>query len=395
MASERILICGVSTRAAAESAARAGFDVTAIDAFGDLDQHAGVRALSLPRDFGRQFTPAAAAAVARGLDCDAAAYLSPFENHPRAVDAIAAGRTLLGNPPDVLRRVRDPFLLARVLQARGFPSLAVRTDSSSGPTGPGGPGDPNDPNAWVLKPLRSGGGHRIRRWRHGERIPRGCYLQQQAAGTPGSFLFVAARGAAAPIGISRQLMGDAAFGAAGYRYCGNIVGSADVLRFARHGLLVRTLRAMAGALADEFGLAGVNGIDFVADNGVPFTVEVNPRWSGAAELVEAWSGRSVFAAHAAACLHGTLPDGDAPAGRRPGAVGRAIVFARADVAMGETRSWLADDGIRDVPHPGERIASGRPVCSVLASGRHADECRAALVARADAVYEALDMRRAS
>ena len=392
MACERVLICGVSTRAAAESAARAGFDVTAIDAFGDLDQYAGVRALSLPRDFGRRFTPAAAAAVARGLDCDAAAYLSPFENHPRAVQAIAAGRTLLGNPPDVLRRVRDPDVLAGVLQARGFRSLAVRMDP---------PDDPNDrdgsngPDAWVLKPIRSGGGHRIRRWRRGERIPSGCYLQQQAAGTPGSFLFVAARGAAAPIGISRQLTGEAAFGATGYRYCGNIVGSADVLRFARHDLLVRTLRAIAGALADEFSLAGVNGIDFVANDGVPFTVEVNPRWSGSAELVEAWSGRSVFAAHAAACLRGTLPNGDAPAGRRPGAVGKAIVFARANVAMGETRSWLAEDGIRDVPHPGERIASGRPVCTVLASGRDADECHAALAARADAVYEALDMRRAS
>ena len=40
----RLLIAGISTRAAAESAARAGFEVTAIDAFGDLDQHPGVRA---------------------------------------------------------------------------------------------------------------------------------------------------------------------------------------------------------------------------------------------------------------------------------------------------------------------------------------------------------------
>ncbi len=47
----RVLIAGVSTRAAAESAANAGFTVTALDAFGDLDQHPSVRSLSLPRDF--------------------------------------------------------------------------------------------------------------------------------------------------------------------------------------------------------------------------------------------------------------------------------------------------------------------------------------------------------
>ena len=53
----RLLIAGVSTRAAAESAAEAGFEVTALDAFGDLDQHRRVRALALPRDFTSRFTP--------------------------------------------------------------------------------------------------------------------------------------------------------------------------------------------------------------------------------------------------------------------------------------------------------------------------------------------------
>ena len=51
MLSRRVLLAGVSTRAAAESAARAGFAVTAIDAFGDLDQHASVTARALPGKF--------------------------------------------------------------------------------------------------------------------------------------------------------------------------------------------------------------------------------------------------------------------------------------------------------------------------------------------------------
>ena len=55
-----VLVAGVSTRAAAESAARAGFRVTAIDAFGDLDQHplggrahAGTKVLGARRRPGR------------------------------------------------------------------------------------------------------------------------------------------------------------------------------------------------------------------------------------------------------------------------------------------------------------------------------------------------------
>src|SRR4030095_5614913 len=64
MPARHVLIVGVSTRAAAESAARAGFRVTSIDAFADLDQHPSVRALSMTRDFGRRFTPAAVARAA-------------------------------------------------------------------------------------------------------------------------------------------------------------------------------------------------------------------------------------------------------------------------------------------------------------------------------------------
>src|SRR6187549_3175210 len=92
-----VLLAGISTRAAAESAARAGFAVTAIDAFADLDQHAGVRSLSLRRDLGAAVSAHAAARTARSIACDAVAYLSSFENHPRAVRALGAGRVLWGN----------------------------------------------------------------------------------------------------------------------------------------------------------------------------------------------------------------------------------------------------------------------------------------------------------
>ena len=66
------------------------------------------------------------------------------------------------------------------------------------------------------------------------------------------------------------------------------------------------------------------------------------------------------------------------------AFGKAIVFARHDVTVGNTREWI-DLGIRDVPHPGEQIQAGRPVCTVFATGRDALGCHAALVERAERV----------
>src|SRR5207249_1071931 len=71
----RVLIVGVSTRAAAESAARAGLAVTALDAFADVDQHPAVHASTLPGSFSAR----SAANAARTVECDAVAYLANFE----------------------------------------------------------------------------------------------------------------------------------------------------------------------------------------------------------------------------------------------------------------------------------------------------------------------------
>ena len=108
-----LLVCGSSTRAVAESAARAGFSVTAIDAFADRDQHPSVRAVSA-RDLNVPPTATAMARAARDVRRDGSVYLSPFENHLRAVAALAVEGVLLGNTPEILRRVRDPFALAEV-----------------------------------------------------------------------------------------------------------------------------------------------------------------------------------------------------------------------------------------------------------------------------------------
>ena len=210
---------------------------------------------------------------------------------------------------------------------------------------------------WLVKPLASGGGHRVQPWPDAAGLPRGCYLQELVNGTPGSVVFVASGGRAVPIGVSRQLIGDRAFGAAGYRYCGNILAAAGDTGDAA---LVDRACALARAVAEEFGVVGVNGIDFVARDGVPYAIEVNPRWCASMELVERAYGLSVFGAHAAACANGVLPEFDLLRARRgAGAVGKAVVFARRDVVVGDTREWLADAERPRRATPG-RTNHGRP-----------------------------------
>ena len=374
----RVVIAGVSTRAAAESAARAGFDVIALDGYADRDQHPAVRSLSLPRHVGVTFSAHAAAAAAASIGADAVAYLSNFENDPDAVTMLAAGRRLWGNPPDVLRRCRDPFHIAAMFRTHGVPTTRILSTNDS-----------NDSNDWLVKPFSSGGGHGIRPWRRGARLRSEEYLQERIDGVPGSIVFVAAGGRAAVLGVSRQLIGDARFGVGGYRYCGNILAPAGDPQFHGGEDLMRSARKLAAVAAADLSLAGLNSLDFVARDDVPYAVEINPRWSASMELVERAYGISVFGAHAAACEHGELSSVNdfRPPFR---AVGKAIVFAREAVVIGNTDDWLRDPEVRDVPHAGEAIAAGHPVCTVLAEARDAAACEAGLVARAQSIYACLD-----
>jgi predicted ATP-grasp superfamily ATP-dependent carboligase len=394
----RVVIVGVSTRAAAESAARAGFDVAAIDAFADVDQHPAVHAHSLQVPF----TARAAAEAARSIECDAVAYLSNFENHPAAVRVLTAHRTLWGNPPEILKRVRDPLAVEEALRRRGFATPASSVASAFRRTSAPGEKvrlkpDPTTAMQMLLKPIASGGGHGIQPWQPGDAVPRGSYLQERIDGAPGSVVFAAAGGRATALGVFQQLIGDPAFGASGFQYCGNILAADGDPQFARDAPIVDAACALADAAADAFGLVGVNGIDFIARDAIPHVVEINPRWCASMELVERAYGLSVFAAHASACAAGTLPDFDLSRARRNAraALGKAVVFARHDVTVGDTRAWSDDTDddappcVRDIPRTGTRIGAGRPICTVFADASTAAACYAALVARAGRVYECI------
>jgi uncharacterized protein len=122
-------------------------------------------------------------------------------------------------------------------------------------------------------------------------------------------------------------------------------------------------------------------------------LEVNPRYTASMELVERAYGVSVFDIHARACA-GDLPTFELVNARAASreAVGKAIVYARRDTTAGDTRPWLEDDTVRDIPPPGSRILRGHPICTVFARARDAAECHRGLVARAAAVYRTIASR---
>ena len=367
------MIAGISTRALAASAARAGYRVTAVDAFGDLDLRRIADVISKWCDERAQFSPINAANAADHAPGGLACYTSNFENYPAAVERLAQGRTLLGNPPAILTGVRDPLLLMRRLGQLGFSTPKTRSSV---------PGGRNAQGSWMLKPRRSGGGHGTRVWRRNQPLPRTHYLQERVAGPPASILFAADGQQAVVLGVSRQIVGDTRLGARGFRYCGSLLGAAGIL-FPGQRKLMEVVGRLASAVTKEFGVRGLNGIDFIAKDADPYPIEVNPRYSASMELLERAGAMSIFQVHEQAC-GGILPSSRIES---EGVHGKAIVFARKHVVMGDTREWLDDTSVADIPHPRETIRRGHPICTVFASASDADSCYERLVSRAAAVYQ--------
>jgi predicted ATP-grasp superfamily ATP-dependent carboligase len=373
----RILITGISTRAIAESAKAAGYDLVTLDYFGDYDQKIWCENFSLKRDLNLPFGCAQLYEASLKLKFDAVAYTSNLENHPEVIKrfedaSVEKHRRLLGNSADVLSRVRHWPTLFGFLQRQGIPVPETR-DEAQQPAA-------SDNQRWLRKPIHSGGGHDISFWKRDRPIGAAFILQEHISGISASASFVSNGEECEVLGLTEQIIGRSEFGASGFRYCGNVLP----LTVERNAVLAQ-VRDITTRLTQEFKLVGVNGLDFILKDGQVFPLEINPRYSASMELIERAYGLSIFDLHVQSVEQGALPDFDLAARLADKRFyGKAILYAEQDGLAPDTRGWPARD-IRDVPFPGEALSTGDPVCTVLASGLTQAKCFAGLVTQAEAI----------
>ena len=242
---------------------------------------------------------------------------------------------LWGNTPDVLRRcARSAALFARRFEPRGFP---VPRRCRAGDSGAADGG-----RAWLLKPVRSGGGRGVRRWRGAALARRVCYVQRYVDGVPGSVVFVAAAGRRRRSASPGSLSATPAFGASGFALL------RQRLRPRRRSMTTRRVATSATALAraavEPRSASSASAASTSSPrDGVVHPIEVNPRWTASMELVErALRASRVFDAHADACARRRAARRPAVRAAGARAVGKAIVFARRGRALPATRAtWLA------------------------------------------------------
>ena len=380
MPPEPLLLIGASVRAAAESAATAGFEVGAIDLFGDADL---CRTATTVRRSGR--FPIDALRLADDFPPGPWLYTGGLENHSRLVAHLAARRPLLGNDAEVLRRVRDMRLLSAFVDRADLgiavPIVMGEASVAALPL--------SDADLWLVKHRRSSGGLGVRPAAASDSAGRGRYLQRFIAGTPFGASYVGAGRTACFLGLAEQLSEPAVDGSAPYRYGGSIttpLGAEDR----------RLLEEFGARMADEFALRGLFGIDLIRDAaGRWYLLEVNPRPTASMDLWESPAEPPLIARHIAACRSGDLPSATHPAPDAPLRV-RKIVYSgalRGHVPRELTELLLRgpdDRGQRmvaDIPAAGTLVEPDQPLVTLYATGASRDKLVAALAEAERSVLE--------
>jgi uncharacterized protein len=397
----RLLLLGASARALAASAAlsvearrRFPGGLLVVDYFGDTDLAADRRrprdpewpdvvVASVSRDLGLPRTSSSLGRAALHERWSALAFTGGLENRPGLLRLLARRRAvggetgvLLGNGPQALRFVRDPRRLFGFLAARGIPHAAARFEMPSGGHA-----------RYLVKKVRSAGGSGTRAPVPGEPLPPGHFLQERLRGPIGSAAFLACDRGAFLLGITEQLAGWAALGASGFRYAGSIAGPASAFL---SGEALGRIDLAAQRITERFGLRGLNGLDYVVQDGVPHLIEVNPRWTASMELIEERLGRNLFDLHLKsleAVWEGpgrrSLPlEAEAGDGARR-FLAKGILYATHDCVAPDPVA-LAALGARDRPRAGESLAAGQPICTLIVRADGADACRSRLRESADA-----------
>lgn len=357
-AESALLIVAQSGRALAQAALRAGFTPLVVDRFGDTDTCSAAAAVRTVSGAGRGLAPESTLAAAELLlagQRGALIYGSGLEAQPELIEALAQGRELLGNPPEVVRKVKEPASFFALLRRFGiaYPETVFDPADARG-------------SGWLVKHAGGCGGGHIGGYTPGTPLPAGCYLQRTVRGRTISALFLADGHRAEVIGYCELWHAD--LPQTPFLYGGGV----RLMQVGRR--LQQTLQGAAAQLARAVGLRGLCGIDAVVDDeGRAFVLEVNPRPPATFELYRGEG--DLLAGHVAACrgrLARRLAQGGAPRAH-------AVIYAHRPLLIPADVCW--PEWTADRPPGGRTLARGEPVCTVFAQGADPATARQRVQAR--------------
>jgi predicted ATP-grasp superfamily ATP-dependent carboligase len=373
-----LLVTGIDVVALCASAIRAGYQVYAADYFGDQDlKHLSHKSQSLcSQDRGKscgrlttKFNPRALLPIIedfqRSYKINAALLSSGLDDNQDVLLELNDLIPILGNHPNIIQSARDKTRFFQELKRLGIsnPETSIAEDFKEAKEKSKDIGYPV-----MVKPSRGFGGMGIRKawnfkelkeaYRVASFFDDEILIQEYISGTPTSVSLISSATTAFSLTVNEQLLGIHEFGQLEpFGYCGNVVPHLA------GEPVIQECRRVAERVALHFGLIGSNGVDLViSEEGVPYVVEVNPRFQGTLECVERISGINVVDAHVKACRRGALPT----------FVNSPTRFCVRLILFASERSIVPDlsafEGVRNIPYEGVVVEKGEPVCSVIAEG---------------------------
>jgi uncharacterized protein len=346
-------VVAISARMLAQLAIADGYAVTALDRFGDVDLRAIAPGATAP-------TLDALAALAADIDADAVVYGSGLENRPDLVGQLCQERELLGTPPERLAAVRDPWAIGAAARAAGARAPETRSIDELPDTARARRGG-QERDEWLRKPRHGGGGRGVRRWMGGRLRPTEI-LQRRIRGLSCSAVAIGDGRRSTVLGLTEQLH------VRGFQWTGNVTPPRVPDR--ERAELDGQLRAVCAEVTARFGVRGAFGVDAVWDGHYAWVLEVNPRPPAGLELF----GPGSFEAHVRGSRGLGLPTFGTPPATSYAKV-KLVLFADRDLRAPDPGWWPAGL-VRDIPHAGETITQGAPVCTLISTTDGAPEVAA-------------------
>jgi len=334
----RVLIAGFATRHVAQSAARAGYEVCAVDHFCDqdlswytVDREKFEDLADLPEGIER---------ICRRHTFDILVVTSGAED-------ISSPLQFYGTPKEKIGRFLDKLEIQYFFEHLKVPVPRLLADGDF---------------PAMVKPKRGAGG-----WRNAivrdkkeqssweELYPETPFIRQEIVqGVPASVCCVTDGSRARAIAVNEQFLrgkGEPAFG-----FCGSVTPLDHPLG--------QEMINRAEQIASASGCIGTIGIDFVLGNDTAFAIEVNPRFQGTVDSVEMAYGCNLFQYHVDAC-NGILPR-CSPLPRQVAV--RSIIFADQDLTITADLKQLSSY-VADIPWPGTSFEAGQALVSVFGWGQ--------------------------
>lgn len=378
----RLLIVGASTRAAAFSAVRAGWQPICLDRYADADLQACATTCRV------EAYPDGLIQALAALPAYPLMYVGGLETNPELIQALADRHPLWGNDAETVLHCRDQSLLEEVARMTRVGIPAWR--SADAPP-------PRD-GQWIVRPVHGTGGRGIVPWTDDfadaatRREPH--LFQQRIQGESYSALFIAPEtvGDVRFVGMTRQLVGESACHAAPFQWCGNI-GPVSLSIPVEH-----LVRRLGNVLKWKLGLRGIFGVDFMIDHDeTVWMTDVNPRYPASAELLEFATGLPLVAEHARCFDPDAIPEQAHPwMVSSQHYLGKAVLYARRsftmtqDLLVDATTSVFEFPEIADIPAAGEQFTAGDPVCTLFATANTVELCWNSLQERLSLLEQRID-----